>query len=394
MHKAFPLLSDRASSKRVRTEDINFFMRPRQTFPRFHVIHCEKTNKQARTVSPFVVARSLTETLGAGYKVTKMASGDLLLEIHEQNQFDKLNTLTTFGDTPISITPHRSMNSSRGVVSDVDLLELTEAELLEGWKSQNVTNVQRIKIRRDQKEIPTKHLVLTFASSDLPETIQTGYTKTSVRPYIPNPRRCFQCQKYGHGSKTCRGRQTCAQCGVLGHVSENCKQPPHCVNCEGNHAAYSRSCTYWKKEKEIITLKVKENITFKEARRRVAPFYGATYADAARQGAPPHQPSPLPRPAHSEPVVVAPAPKAAVAQATPPTPKQRLETPESSNLKASPPQVRPEIRTSSPHVRASSASEEAMDTSAPLVPKERRGSLERAKKTKKPITGPGDGPVK
>ncbi|KAH8034573.1 hypothetical protein HPB51_025771 [Rhipicephalus microplus] len=112
------------------------------------------------------------------------------------------------------------------------------------------------------------------------------------------------------------------------------------------------------------------------------------------EGAPPHQPSPPLRPAQSEPSAVAPAPKAAVAQATPPTPEQRPETPESSGLKASPHQARPKIRTNSPHVRASSASEEAMDTSAPLVPKERRGSLERAKKTKKQITGPGDGPVK
>ncbi|KAH8041657.1 hypothetical protein HPB51_017459 [Rhipicephalus microplus] len=105
-------------------------------------------------------------------------------------------------------------------------------------------------------------------------------------------------------------------------------------------------------------------------------------------GAPPHQPLPPLRPAQSEPSAVAPAPKAAVAQATPPTPEQRPKTPESSGLKASPHQARPKIRTNSPHVRASSASEEAMDTSAPLVPKEWRGSLKRAKKTKKQITGP------
>ncbi|KAH8030968.1 hypothetical protein HPB51_012436 [Rhipicephalus microplus] len=117
-------------------------------------------------------------------------------------------------------------------------------------------------------------------------------------------------------------------------------------------------------------------------------------AGGKTQGATPHQPSPPLRPAQSEPSAVAPAPKAAVAQATAPTPKQRPETPESSGLKASPHQARPKIQTNSPHVRASSASEEAMDTSAPLVPKQRRGSLERAKKTKKQITGPGDGPVK
>ncbi|KAH8038795.1 hypothetical protein HPB51_003279 [Rhipicephalus microplus] len=82
------------------------------------------------------------------------------------------------------------------------------------------------------------------------------------------------------------------------------------------------------------------------------------FKELLNQGAPPHQPSPPLRPAHTEPAVVAPAPKAAVAQATPPTPKQRPETPESSGLKASPHQARPKIRTNSRHVRASSASEE------------------------------------
>ncbi|KAH8027445.1 hypothetical protein HPB51_005592 [Rhipicephalus microplus] len=85
--------------------------------------------------------------------------------------------------------------------------------------------------------------------------------------------------------------------------------------------------------------------------------------------------------------------KVAVVQTTPPTPEQRPELPGSSGLKASPHQESLKIRNTSSQVRASSASEETTDTSVPLVPKERRGSLERAKKTKKQITEPGDSPV-
>ena len=279
-------------------------------------------------------------------------------------------------------------------MSETDLLELSEDELLAGWKDQNVTNVKRITIRRDNKEIPTKHLILTFASSVLPQTIETGYIKLAVRPYIPNPRRCFKCQRFGHGSQNCRGQQTCARCAIQGHPSDNCTNTPHCANCDGDHAAYSRSCPNWKKEKDIITLKVKENISFKEARKRCSPFHTTPYADAARRGATSHRPPPLLRPAQSAPLAVAPAPKAAVVQTTPPTREQGPATPGSSDLKASSHQARPETRTASSRVRASSASQEAMDTtSAPLVPKERRSSLERAKKSKKPITGPAGGSV-
>lgn len=225
MQRSFPLLNDRAASKRVRTEEFSFFSRPKEVFPRYHVVHSEKPNKTARTVSPFIVSRSLTATLGDGYKVTKMASGDLLLELRDKTQFDKLKNLATFGDIPISVTPHRSMNSARGVVSDTDLLDLTEAELLEGWKEQNVTNVKRIVIRRNNQEIPTKHLVLTFATSELPQTIETGYTKTPIRPYIPNPRRCYQCQRFGYGSQSCRGRPACAKCSAQGHISAIVMKP-------------------------------------------------------------------------------------------------------------------------------------------------------------------------
>lgn len=67
MHRAaFPLVSDRVASKRTRTEEIAMFNRSKETFPLYHVVHSEKTDKQARTVSLFVVSKTLTNTLGTG----------------------------------------------------------------------------------------------------------------------------------------------------------------------------------------------------------------------------------------------------------------------------------------------------------------------------------------
>lgn len=114
------------------------------------------------------------------------------------------------------------MNSARGVLSDTGLLDLSETELLEGWKDQNAINVKQIVIRRNNQEISTKHLILTFAASELPQSIETGYTKTPIRPYIPNPRRRFQCQRFGNGSQSCRARPTCtimlSQRPCFGHL--------------------------------------------------------------------------------------------------------------------------------------------------------------------------------
>lgn len=162
------------------------------------------------------------------------------------------------------------MNTTCGVVSDDDLIDLTEAELLEGWIEQNLINVKRITLRCDGKEIRTKHLILTFDSSVLPGSIEAGHLKLLVRPYVLNPLRSFKCQRFGHSSQDCRGRQTCAKCSAHEHSSESCENSLHCANCDGKHAAYSWSCPSWKKEKEIVTIKVKENITFREARRWVS----------------------------------------------------------------------------------------------------------------------------
>lgn len=322
-----------------------------------------------------------------------MASGDLLLELRDRTQYEKLAALASFGSFQVTVTPHRSMNTVRGVVSDDDLINLPDSELLDGWKEQNVVNVQRIKIRRDNIEKATKHIIVTFGSSELPETIETGYTKLRVRPYIPNPRRCFKCQRCGHSSHTCKGQSTCARCASQEHISDNCESEAHCVNCGGSHPAYSRSCSAWRREKDIISLKVRENISFREARKRCSPFHGTTYLDAARQGAALHQPSPSARPVRSESAVVA-APAVDVAKSMPPTPQQSPAIPGPSGVKASAHQPKPETRSDSPHVRASGASQEAMDTMpAPRVPKDRRGSLDRVRKTKKTITRPDAGSV-
>lgn len=74
------------------------------------------------------------------------------------------------------------------ILSDEYLVDLSE-ELLDGWKDSNVTHVKRIKIRRDNAEVATKHLMLTFGCTAIPETIKTGYVKLPVRPFIPNQRR-------------------------------------------------------------------------------------------------------------------------------------------------------------------------------------------------------------
>lgn len=139
-------------------------------------------------------------------------------------------------------------------------------------------------MRRDGQEQPSKHLVVTFEKHSLPTSVRAGYTYCRVKPYIPNPKRCYRCQRFGHSSRVCRSNEICAQYGSQQHVTDDCDQEAKCPNCEGRHPAYSRTCPCWKKEKEIQFLTVKENISYFEAKKRLSSNTKALFAETVRRG--------------------------------------------------------------------------------------------------------------
>ncbi|GFU38121.1 uncharacterized protein TNCV_4328311 [Trichonephila clavipes] len=164
----------------------------------------------------------------------------------------------------------------------------SEQEILEGLQDQKVCVQSEESIRRDGQVVNTKHLILTFACPDLPQFITAGYLRCSVCPYIPNPLRCFQCQcqRFGHSKTTCHGKPTCARCSEVGHDSGECNGQEKCINCKGDHPSYSRSCNTWKLEKEIITVKIKNRLTYPEARLAVTnrtPIQGFSYVAVAKK---------------------------------------------------------------------------------------------------------------
>ncbi|XP_067130770.1 uncharacterized protein [Centruroides vittatus] len=174
--------------------------------------------------------------------------------------------MTSLGDITVTITPHASLNSSRGVISEVDLMSEDEADIQIGLADQGVTAVRRISIRCDGKLILTKHLILTFGKPTLPSFVTAGY---------------LQCPRFGHSQTSCRGKSVCAQCGTEGHQSTECTNTPCCVNCKDAHPAYSWKCPAWQREKEIQQVKTVSNIPYPEAQRMVtssAPLKQKTFA--------------------------------------------------------------------------------------------------------------------
>ena len=55
--------------------------------------------------------------------------------------------------------------------------------------------------------------------------------------------------------------------GHFDHPTHACKNEAKYVNCNKNHLSKSSQCEIWKKEKEIMKIKVTQKITYLEAKK-------------------------------------------------------------------------------------------------------------------------------
>ena len=197
-------------------------------------------------------------------------SGLLLIEVDQKQTHDKLLSIKKVLGIPVSVSPHSTLNSSKGTIFCDNIHKHTEDQIQAKLEDQGVTHVHRIK-RRDGEY--TFLYVLTFNTTTLPQNIKVGYMNCKVRLYIPNPRRCFKCQGYGHGQNTCSHDPVCPKCAASGrdHPSfEDCRGEQRCINCnKTDHPASSRDCPMYKLEKKIQERKVKNQLTYPTARSQI-----------------------------------------------------------------------------------------------------------------------------
>ncbi|GFX90050.1 putative RNA-directed DNA polymerase from transposon BS [Trichonephila clavipes] len=80
--------------------------------------------------SPFAIQKALTGIGGEPKSIKKLRSGDLLVETKSALQSKSFLLAKNFLDSPLAVCPHKSLNSSRGVISETDLLSASEAEII------------------------------------------------------------------------------------------------------------------------------------------------------------------------------------------------------------------------------------------------------------------------
>ena len=244
---------------------------------------------------------------GEPKSIKNLRSGDLLKESQEKS----LLQMKTFCGLKCSVTPHSSLNTSKGIIRCPALNRQTSDDIKESIVEQGVTDVRRITVHSDGVIKLTNTYFLTFNSPNLPTVVKIGFMQVlfvfiALRPkstamviagryfmqvkvdvYIPNPLRCYSCQVVGHHETKCGRHPVCCNCGELEHCGPSgvCDKPAKCVNCSGDHPANSKQCPQWEKKKKILKIKCKNNLSFPDARKQYKQFYtGQTYASAVKPG--------------------------------------------------------------------------------------------------------------
>ena len=247
-------------------------------FKRFLTIKHADQRTNMTDLNPFMIEKNLKILLGKKtfYKVTKTRAGHLLIEVDRKEIVRKLLQTKHIGDIPVNITEHDNLNTCKGVIfcNNKEVQKMDDDEILNEMIDQDVKTVYRIEKRKegttDEYE-KTDTFIITFNTRILPHNIKIGYEIIEVNPYYPNPRRCFNCQMYGHGKNQCTHDTRCATCGQEGHEygDDECDREKHCFHCEQEHATTSKECPMFKLEKVILQDKIRYNLTFRQARERV-----------------------------------------------------------------------------------------------------------------------------
>ena len=256
-------------------------------WPRYRVMTSTDRGKTLSKLSPFAIHKGVKGIAGGEVTINRQFSGDIYLTCSKKSQSDNLLKCVLFGGiAPAAVTPHKSLNSSKGVVRNWELARTDPDEIKENVPV--ITDVHCIVVKKNNVEIKTNTLILTFNTPQIPDYLKICYLNIPVTQYVPNHIRCYKCQRFGHVTGRCKHSETCARCSETGHKDDTCTKGYKYINidCGDKHTSYNKKCSYYKREFDIQHIRVSKNVYFFEARtiykkthgQRVMNYAGATKA--------------------------------------------------------------------------------------------------------------------
>jgi len=135
------------------------------------------------SLTPFALGKALKAQIGSLASVRRLQRGDVLIKCDNQKYADVLLATKSLAHVPVKVTPHRTLNSCKGVVRSRELASCDIAEIVDELQPQGVTDAIVISVRDgndDMKRRKTNTVILTFNRPQPPAHITAGYLRIPV----------------------------------------------------------------------------------------------------------------------------------------------------------------------------------------------------------------------
>ena len=182
-------------------------------WPRFLLVESGDNSLPVTKLSPFAIDKGFQALIsGRLGSIKRLRNGTFLVECDTKKQSDLLLKSHKLVDKPKIVSIHPTLNSLRRVIRCRELAGMSETDIRDEFSDQGGTLVKRIRRKEECQDKDTNTLFLTCCNASLPKDIHIGYLRVKVDPFVPNPLRCFKCQKYRHGAKRCNSAAVCPKC--------------------------------------------------------------------------------------------------------------------------------------------------------------------------------------
>ena len=134
---------------------------------------------------------------------------------------------------------------------------------------------------------PTQQVVVTVRGPPVPSLDLGPWGVYKTRSYVPDPRRCFRCQKYRHMRAVCHSPPKCGVCSgphetekcITAHKASDRVDPPakaRCPNCKKGHHAWNQRCVVRRREATKIRSVFENRVDFIAGPRKPSDGKGGT----------------------------------------------------------------------------------------------------------------------
>ena len=249
------------------------------TFPRFLVVESADPQKKLRDLNDVIMDTTIRGVTSASVSIEWMGPA-LLVEVSHEAYARNLQRMTQIDQFHVKVSPHRSLNTRKGVAKfGRAATGMSNEEVRDALNSSPrnrdmpfVAEAYRVLANRNNGKQPTGTFFLSFQGTTLSKKIRLGFEQFDVYLYVPSPRRCLKCQKFGHNTRVCRAREeVCQTCATPGHSKDTCPNSdnPKCLNCKGSHTASDRDCPRFVAEKAALQIQAESHCPLVDARKKV-----------------------------------------------------------------------------------------------------------------------------